>query len=56
MCYERYQRRRREAADESQSIWQDFERTRPIADPDPTPDVTPPEPTEAHEEIAASER
>jgi hypothetical protein len=55
MCYERYLRRRREA-DESQSMWQDFERTRPIADPGPPPDVTPPEPTEAHEESAVSER
>lgn len=54
MCYDRYLRRRRET-DESQSIWQDFERTRPLADPEP-PDVTPPEPAEAHEEIAVSER
>ena len=55
MCYERHLRRRREA-DESQSIWQEFERTRPIADPEPAPDVTPPEPTEASEEVAVSER
>jgi hypothetical protein len=55
MCYERYQRRHR-AADESQSMWQDFERTRPIADPEPPAEVTPPEPTEAHEEIAVTER
>ena len=52
MCYERYLRRRREA-EESQGMWQDFERTRPIADPEPPPDVTEPEPTEAHEEITS---
>ena len=55
MCYERYLRRRREA-DESQSVWQEFERTRPIADPEPAPDVTAPEPSEASEEVAVPER
>jgi hypothetical protein len=55
MCYERFLRRRREA-DESQSIWHEFERTRPIADPEPPGDVTTPEPTQASEEIAVSER
>ncbi|WP_156027554.1 hypothetical protein [Candidatus Solirubrobacter pratensis] len=55
MCYD-YLRRHRREADESASIWQDFERTRPIADPETPPDVTSPEPTEAHEETAVSER
>ena len=55
MCYERYLRRRGQS-DESQSIWQEFERTRPIADTEPPPDVTPPEHAEASEEIAVSER
>jgi len=56
MCYERYFRRRREA-DESQSIWEDFERTRLVADPEPRADVAPPEPTEAREqEVAVPER
>jgi hypothetical protein len=55
MCYERYWRRRRQAA-ESQSIWQDFEQTRPVAEPEPPPDVTTPEPTEAREEVAVPER
>jgi hypothetical protein len=56
MCYERYLRRRRQA-DESQSIWPEFDQTRPIADPEPPPDVTAPEPTEASEkEVALSER
>jgi hypothetical protein len=54
MCYERHLRRRGQA-DESQSVWQEFERTRPITDPEPVPDVTPPEPTEAHEEVGVPE-
>jgi hypothetical protein len=37
-------------------MWQEFERTRPIADPEPPPDVTAPERTEASEEIAVPER
>lgn len=54
MCYERWLRRRREA-DESEALWQDFERTRPIADPEPPPDVPGPEQAEAREETAVSE-
>jgi hypothetical protein len=34
MCYERYLRRRRED-EESRAIWQDFERTTPISEPEP---------------------
>jgi hypothetical protein len=34
MCYERYLRRRRED-EESREIWQDFERTTPISEPEP---------------------
>ncbi|HYZ29841.1 MAG TPA: hypothetical protein VE570_12340 [Thermoleophilaceae bacterium] len=34
MCYERYRRRRRED-EESRAIWQDFERTTPISEPEP---------------------
>jgi hypothetical protein len=55
MCHERYLRRLRES-DESREIWQDFERTRPVGDPEPREDVTKPEPTEAREEVAFSER
>jgi hypothetical protein len=55
MCYERYLRRRRQA-DESQNIWQEFDHTRPIADPEPPPDVTAQEPAEASEEAAVPER
>ena len=55
MCYERWLRRRHEA-EESQTMWQDFERTRPIDDPYSPPEVTLPDPAEAQEEIAVSER
>ena len=55
MCYERYLRRRRQA-DESQSIWQDFEQTRPVADPEPPEDVAVPEPEAASEEVVVAER
>ena len=55
MCYERYLRRRRED-EESHAIWQDFERTTPISDPEP--EVEEPERSEPEhaEELTASER
>ena len=55
MCYERYLRRRREA-DESRDIWQEFERTQLVGDGEPPEEVTEPEPTEAREAIAGSQR
>jgi hypothetical protein len=57
MCYERYMRRRRQEADESRGIWQDFERTTPISDPQP-PDLAESGATEPEraEEVTASER
>jgi hypothetical protein len=55
MCHEYYLRRRREA-DESQEVWRDFERTRPVSDPEPTVEVTEPEPAEAREAVVTSER
>jgi hypothetical protein len=56
MCHERYRRWRREEAEESHKLWQDFERTRPVADVEPRTEVTEPEPTEAHEEMTTAER
>jgi hypothetical protein len=51
MCYERHLRRRREEAQEVSGLWQDFERTRPIADPaPPTPEKEEPERAEEPEE------
>ena len=55
MCYERWFRHRHQA-EESESMWEDFERTRPIADREPMPEDTPPDPIEAEEEIAVSDR
>jgi hypothetical protein len=55
MCYERWQRLHREA-DESRSMWQDFERTRWVAEPEPAPQDVPPEPAEAEEQLAVPER
>jgi hypothetical protein len=44
MCYERYTRRHREEA-ESRRIWQEFDRTTPISEPEP-PEVAEPEVTD----------
>jgi hypothetical protein len=56
MCHERYLRRRRED-EETRAIWQDFERTTPISEPEPDR-VEEPERTETEpvEELTASER
>ena len=36
MCYERWmERRQRQAAEEDRDLWRDFERTRPLVDPEP---------------------
>ena len=56
MCYERYPRRRREESDESRELWEEFERTRPLAGPEPPAEVTEAESTETAEELASSER
>jgi hypothetical protein len=55
MCYERY--RRRQEDEESRVIWQDFERTTPISEPE-KPEVEEPERSEPEtaEELTASER
>ena len=56
MCHERYlQRRRRD--EESREIWQDFDRTTPISEPEPH-EVEEPERSEPEraEELTASER
>jgi hypothetical protein len=50
MCYEHWQRRRREEDEESREIWQDFQRTTPISDPRPDEvtevDLAEPQPAE----------
>ena len=56
MCYERYPRRRREAA-ESDRIWQEFDRTTPISEPEPPEaDERKADEPERAEQSTASER
>ena len=45
MCHEWWNRRREREADEASELWRDFERTTPIADPDPP--AQEPDPTRA---------
>jgi hypothetical protein len=45
MCHERWMRRREQESLQAREVWLDFERTTPIADPEP--DVEQPEPTKA---------
>jgi hypothetical protein len=45
MCHDRYLWRRRHADEESREIWQDFESTTPVSDPEPR-EVAEPEPAE----------
>lgn len=56
MCHERYLRRRRREAEESRDLWEDFERTQPVAAPEPPAEVSEPERAGAREEITAPER
>ncbi len=56
MCFERHLRHRREQGEESSELWQDFERTRPVAGPEPPAEVIDPDPAEAREEVTSSER
>ena len=46
MCHERWMRRRQKEAEEARDLWLDFERTTPIADPEPA-DAEQPRPMEA---------
>ncbi len=57
MCHERFLRRRHREAEESRELWEDFERTRPVVDPEPPAEVTEAERAEARgEEITTPER
>ena len=56
MCHEEYFRRSRRAADESWAMWQDFERTWPVADSNRPFEVPESERTEPEEEISVTER
>lgn len=56
MCHERYLQRRRREAEESRELWDDFERTEPVADAEPPAEAAEPERARAREEITTSER
>jgi hypothetical protein len=53
MCFERHLWDRREKGEESSKLWQDFERTRPVADPPAPTEVSETERTEVREEVAS---
>jgi hypothetical protein len=57
MCYDRYLRRRRheEEREESRAIWEEFDRTTPISDPEPG-EVDEPERTEPERATVTPER
>ena len=55
MCYERYQWRRRREEEESSEIWEEFERTTSISEPEPR-EVTEPESAEPERATAISDR
>ena len=55
MCYERYQWRRRREEEESSEIWEEFERTTSISEPEPR-EVAEPEPAEPERATAIFER
>ncbi len=57
MCHERFLWRRDREVEESQELWEDFERTRPIVEPEPPAEVSQAERAEARrEEITTPER
>ena len=56
MCYERRLRRGPEEAEGSHELWKDFERTRPVADPEPPAEVPEADRAEAGEELTTPER
>lgn len=56
MCHERFLRRRDREVEGSRELWEDFERTRPVADPEPPAEVAKEEGADAREEVAAPER
>jgi hypothetical protein len=55
MCHERWMRRREQEAEESRRVWLDFERTTPIADPDPPEKEPERTRVESDEEVVSAE-
>ena len=56
MCHERFLRRRRREVEESRELWEDFERTQPVVDPEPPAKVPEAARADAREEITTAER
>jgi hypothetical protein len=56
MCYERRLRQHPHEVEESRELWQDFERSRPLAEPEAPAEMTEPERAEAPEEVTTAER
>jgi hypothetical protein len=57
MCGESWlQRRREREAEEARKMWEDFDRTTPIADPESRDERPEPEHAEAREETAVTDR
>ena len=56
MCHEGFLRRRRREVEESRELWEDFERTQPVVDPEPPAEVTDAERADAREELTTPER
>jgi hypothetical protein len=56
MCHERWLRRRERDAEDVRDVWLDFERTTPVADPDPPEERPQPARADADEEIVTADR
>ena len=56
MCYEHFFKRRRREVEERRELWEDFDRTQPIVDPEPQAEVSEAERADVREEITAPER
>jgi hypothetical protein len=56
MCHEFWMRRREREAREADDVWREFERTTPIADPEPPAEAPEPTTAEAPAEALTTER
>ena len=56
MCHEWWSRRREREAEEASELWRDFDRTTPIADPDPPKEPEPTRARAAEEEVLTADR
>ena len=56
MCHERFLRRRDREVEESRELWEDFERTGPVVEPEPPAEVAKDGGAAAREEVTTPER